>query len=128
MIERRTRKGKGKLSHAKYGTSSATKKGRKPATKFQKKLVVIDYMGPNPPSKFGLKESMVVLRGLLPEISLDASEPEVRKVIRDTMRDSENTLSMILPHDFEYMEATGKISLCQPISRNGSGLVKQFEN
>ena len=45
MIPRRVKgKGKSRLAGEKYGTP----KGRKPASKFQRKLVVLDYMGPKP--------------------------------------------------------------------------------
>jgi hypothetical protein len=109
MIERRPqKKGKGKLSQAQA----------KYATKFQKKLVAIDYMGSDAPQSFGLKESIVLLRGMLPEIGIDASEHEVRNFIRDTMKDSDKTLAMLLPTDFEFMEADGK-ALCTPAHQSG---------
>ncbi len=45
MIERRANhKGKTKLSQSKYGSSDTTTKSRKPAAKFQKKVVVVDHM------------------------------------------------------------------------------------
>lgn len=109
-IERRPKsKGKAKLAHAKYGFSDkASSKGRKPAMKFQKKLVVIDYMGLSAPRSFGLKESYILLRGMLPEISVSASEREVRSFIRDALKDSDDTLLGCSPDDFEYLEANGK--------------------
>ena len=65
MIERRPkRKGKLKLAQAKYGSSEKkSTKGRKAVTKFQKKLVVIDYMGSDSeaPRNFTVKESLVLL-------------------------------------------------------------------
>ena len=44
--ERAKQKSKVKLSQVKYEN-----KGRKPAAKFQKKLVLIDYMGPDAPRR-----------------------------------------------------------------------------
>lgn len=109
MIERRPkRKGKSKLASFKYGREDAVAKGRKPALKFQKKFVLIDYMGPVAPQAFGLKESYILMRGMLPEIEVSASESEVRLYIRDTIRDSDKTLAACLSTDFEFMEASGK--------------------
>ena len=69
MIPRRVKgKGKSRLAGEKYGTP----KGRKPASKFQRKLVVLDYMGPKPPKSFGMKESYVLMRGILPEVDVEA--------------------------------------------------------
>ena len=110
MMERRPKRGKGK---GKAKISYDICRGRKPAPKYQKKLVVIDYMGSDAPRSFGLKESYVLMRGLLPEIAVSATEGEVRTFIRDTIRNSEKTLSACLSSDFEYMEASGKC-VCTP--------------
>lgn len=107
MLERRM-KGKGKMTLV----GKIPAKGRKPAPKFQKKLVVMKYMGSDAPQNFTLKGDHVLLRGMLPEISIDASEREIRSQIRDTITDS-STLSGCLVNDFEFLEATGK-SLCVP--------------
>lgn len=64
MLERRT-KGKGKMALV---DKMPTSKGRKLAPKFQKKLVVMKYMGSNAPQNFTLKGDHVLLRGMLPEI------------------------------------------------------------
>ena len=105
MLERRPkRKGKAKLAAEKYRFAD-TPKGRKPARTFQKKLVVIDYMGRNAPRSFALKEVYVWMRGMLPEIEMTASEQEVRGFISNTISFS--------PIDFEFMEASGKC-LCVP--------------
>ena len=40
-------------------------------------LIVLKYMGEEAPKEFTLKDSSVVLRGLLPEIDVQASELEV---------------------------------------------------
>lgn len=57
----------------------------------------------------------MLLRGMLPEISLDASEREICSQIRDTIMDS-GTLSGCLVTDFEFLEATGK-NLCVPVQQ-----------
>ena len=88
-------------------------KGRKPSVTFQKKLVVVDYMGHDPPKCFGLKESYVFMRGMLPEISVDAEETTVRGFVRDTLKNSEKSLRACSAIDFEFLEATGK-RLCVP--------------
>ncbi len=89
MIERRPkRKGKVKLLQTKYVSSSDKKlaKGRRPTAKYQKKLVVIVYMGPDAPQTSTLKENHVLLRGMLPEIAIDARERHVHTQIRDTIK------------------------------------------
>ena len=48
---------------------------------FQKKLIVIRYMGGNALKQFTLKESIVALRGLFPEIHVQASELDVHAEI-----------------------------------------------
>lgn len=116
MLERRPkRKGKAKLAVEKYGSKGDTPKGRRPAQTFQKKLVVIDYMGPGAPRSFALKEAYVLIRGMLPEIPVAASEQEVRVCICDTMKNSEESLSCC---HFEFMEASGKC-LCVPAQQAG---------
>ena len=114
MLERRPkRKGKSRLAEEKYRCYSDTPKGRRPAPKFQKKLVVIDCMIPNPPRSFSLKAMHVLMRGMLPEIEMSAGEREVRGYICDTIKNSEKSLSSCGPSDFEYLEASGKC-LCVP--------------
>lgn len=114
MIDRRPkRKPKVKLAHAKYSSLQRNPpKGRK-AGKFQKKLVVIEYMGPDAPRSFTLKEQIVSMRGILPEIPMDACDREIRTHIRDTIKNAEPSLSGCLLSDFEYVEASGK-NLCVP--------------
>ncbi len=50
-----------------------------------KKIVVVQFMGENPPKSFGLKESCVIMRDMLPEISLTDTEKEVRSHIRELL-------------------------------------------
>lgn len=116
MLERRPkRKGKARLAVEKYRSSdcSDTPRGRRPAQTFQKKLVVIDYMGTKAPWKFALKEVHVWMRGMLPEIEITASEQEVRGFISDTVKNYTKSLSA---SDFEFLEASGKC-LCVPAQR-----------
>ena len=115
MLERRPkRKVKGKLALEKYRSNiPVASKGRKPSQTFQKKLVVVDYMGPDAPRNFALKEVHVLLRGMLPEIGISANEEEVRGYICDTIKHSEKSLQKFLPCDFEFFEASGKC-LCIP--------------
>ena len=118
MIDRRPkRKPKVKLAHAKYSSSQKNPpKGRKPG-KFQKKLVVINYMGPDALRSFTMKEHIVSMRGILPEIPMDACDREIRTHIRDTIKNAEPSLSGCLLSDFEYLEATGK-NLCVPAQQS----------
>ena len=126
LIERRPkRKSKVKLAQTKYDKKST--KGRKPAPKFQK-LVVIDYMGPDVPRSFTFKESMVLLRGMLPEVAVDASEHEVRTHIRDTVKNAENSFRACLLSDFEYTEAHGKTCVSLLVSQTLSGQEEQLRS
>ncbi len=86
FIDRRPkRKSKLKIAESKYGTPKSAKGGKKPAPTFLKKIVVVQFMGENPPKSFGLKESCVIMRGMLPEISLTATGKEVRSHIREVI-------------------------------------------
>ena len=79
---------------------------------FQKKLIVIRYMGKNAPKQFTLKESIVALRGLLPEIDVQASELDVRAEIAGLIADS-GEMAYCTRYSFEFIEANGK-NLCVP--------------
>lgn len=70
-------------------------------------------MGEDPPRKFALKESYVVMRGVLPEIGVSAEESAVRSCVAKVIRHSEKTLADLAPTDFEFLEACGKC-LCVP--------------
>ena len=97
----------------KYGTPKPPNKGgKKPAPTFQKKIVVIEYMGDDAPKTFGLKESFVLMRGMLPDISLTATEKEVCAHICEVIR-SDDSYGYCTEKDFEFLEATGK-SICVP--------------
>ena len=66
-------------------------------------------MGPNPPISFSRCEKNICLTGLLPSISLEASESTVRKEICEVIHScSSHDLSNIDPQDFEFISMTGK--------------------
>ncbi len=75
-------------------------------------------MGPSAPKQFTLKECEVVLRGLLPDISLLATEKEVGSEIASVIKSFEEDLASCTRFDFEFIEATGK-SLCVPARQEG---------
>ena len=110
VLERRPYSGKGKgkmrYTHAKYTTQK-----KKP--RFYKKIVVIRCMGPKAPSSFTIKNSLVYLRGMLPEIGYEFSEEQVRKCILDTINASEEVPVNTDLYCFEFLEAYGK-QLCVP--------------
>ena len=111
LLERRPkRKAKGKLAAEKYAPTPVSR-GR--GTSFQKKFVLIDYMGPDAPRKFALKESYVVMRGILPEVLVSAEESVVRRCLTEAVKHSDRTLSNLEPSQFEFLEACGKC-LCTP--------------
>ncbi len=83
-----------------------------------KKFVFLDHMGPDSPRNFTLKESYILMRGMLPELDLDANEKTVRTHIRDTIKTTESTYDTLLLQDFEYLEACGK-RLCVPAQKEG---------
>ena len=79
----------------KYGGKK--KKGWVSTATFQKKVVVFKYMGPD-----------ARMRGLLPQIPVQASESEVRDEICDVLRTCSPDLSECIPSDFEFIEMSGK--------------------
>ncbi len=62
---------------------------------------------------FNIKDDLVALRGMLPEMSKDSSERVVRAQIRDTLKNFDETYEKCLLSDFEFLEASGK-KLCVP--------------
>ena len=100
-------KQKGKYSAAvkKYGT----KKPRRSAATFQKKLYVFQNMGPDAPNKFTRSDKNICLKGLLPPISIEASESEIRKEICALIHSGYCSTHMeISPTDFEFINMSGK--------------------
>ena len=106
LPRREKRRSKSSLALAKYGGS---KKGKTQVSTFQRKLVVFNYMGGDSPTHFIRKDQYIIMRGLLPEISVDASEEEVRKDICDIIRScSEYDVSLCGLYDFEFIDMNGK--------------------
>ena len=101
------RKTKSKIAGTKYKCVSM--KGKQKMETFQRKLIVFRYMGPNSPSKFTRKEHRILMRGMLPEIPLDAPEYDVRVEILSVMQSNvEVDLSDCDKFDFEFLDANGK--------------------
>ena len=76
---------------------------------FQKKLVVFKFMGDNPPRSFVKKDNIILLRGLLPEISLDASEYEIRSEILSILQNCEEfQFTSFCRNDFHFIDVNGK--------------------
>ena len=85
------------------------KLGAKPGPTFQKKLVVFKYMGRDPPAHFTRKEDYIVMRGILPDIPLSASESRIRQEICEVIQTcSEHDLGLCDPDDFEFIDMNGK--------------------
>ena len=91
--------------HAKTPYGHPSKKGKHVATPrkvtFQKKLVEEG------------QSNLVLLRGLLPEIDVDATELEVRSIIANVIANFSKETSSCSRYSFEFIEATGK-NLCVP--------------
>ena len=104
-ITRKTRK-----SRATYSFEKNTKPSiKKCCSTLKKKLIVFKYMGPESPSQFTRKEQNVVMRGLLAEISLEATESEIREEICAVIRScGEHNLSDCTSEDFEFIDMSGK--------------------
>ena len=101
------RKGKYQIALEKCGGSA--KRGRSCTTTFQKKIVVFKYMGVNAPESFTRSDKDVCTSGLLPLVSVDASEEEIRQEICAVINNCANPeLSEIAPDDFEYINMSGK--------------------
>ena len=107
----------GSKRRGKFGHTQ--RKGKLPKRMyFQKKLVVINYMGESAPKQFTLKDNIVALRGLLPEIDVQASELEVRSSIASVIVNFGEEMGACTRHSFEFIEANGK-SLCVPAKPRG---------
>lgn len=97
------------MAAEKYAPVSVPKR----KSNFQKKFVLVDYMGEDAPCKFALKESYVVMRGILPEINVCAEEQTVRSIVAESIRHSDQSLSSLASTQFQFLEACGKC-LCVP--------------
>ena len=85
---------------------------------FQKKLIVICYMGEKAPKQFTLKDSVIALRGVLPEIDVEARELDIRRVIADMIISGGEEFLSCSRYSFEFIEANGK-SLYVPAKPTG---------
>ena len=76
---------------------------------FQKKMVVLKYMGWQAPLMFHRHEDDILFRGLLPKIALTASEAEVRHLIVSVLHNNKSfQLQNFESQDFEFINAHGK--------------------
>ena len=76
---------------------------------FQRKLVVFCVMGRSAPSKFTRKEHIILMRGMLPEIPLNASEVSVREdIVAVVHTNCEYDLSECDKFDFDFIDVCGK--------------------
>ena len=101
------RKPKRKAKVKFVGAPSSAKKGRLSTAKFQKKLVVFNYMGPDATDSFTRADRNIVVRGLLPPILVDASETDVRHEICEVIR-SCSDFDNCGPNDFQFIDMNGK--------------------
>ena len=105
------------------------KKGKSPVETFQRKLVVFRYVilqsiigavliniclyfrymgGSIAPKHFTRKDSLIVLRGMTPEIPIDATEEEVRREICEMLQNSHTFSQDCEADDFEFISMYGK--------------------
>lgn len=68
-------------------------------------------MGTQPPTTFTIKENLILLRGMLPELEYTSGEQNIRSIIVDIINGSVDTAIDL--YDFEFLEAAGK-QLCVP--------------
>ena len=92
----------------KKGIKKSGTKKPKPQT-FQKKVVVFKYMGVRAPCTFTRREDNILFRGLLPELSVEASELEIRSAIVKILHNNRSFhLEDFDVNDFEFMDVHGK--------------------
>ena len=89
------------------------------STAIFQKIVVFNYMGFSPPKMFSRSEKNICLTGLLPSISLEATEETLRKEICEVINScSSPDLSGIELEDFEFISVHGKHAAI-PQCKNG---------
>ena len=116
----RKHKGKGKYQLAVEKCGGSKKKNRSSAVTFQKKLYVFNYRGPDAPDTFTRSDKDIITRGLLPQISVSATEKEVRSEIFEIMQSCETpNLSEIGPDDFQFINMSGKQASVPYCKRKG---------
>ena len=99
------------LTFVKGKGSSRKGAKKKTASFFQKPYVAFCYMGRSAPRQFTRIEGNIVASGVLPPISTQASEEEVREILCNQLRASKSSgvdLSECLPSDFEFVSMKGK--------------------
>lgn len=102
-------KQKSKSAHVKYGSQTPCKGKRQRQATFQRKITVFNYMGSEAPSHFTRKDSYILMRGLLPDMSLEADEKTVRQEIADIINHSKSFGDVSCsPYDFEFIDVNGK--------------------
>ena len=115
VTRRPKRKSKMKIDDGKQGIL----KKKVSSVTFQKKIIVFDYMGRNPPKIFARSEKNICLSGLLPSLSVEATETTIRKEICDVLNScSSPNLSHMQPNDFEFVSMSGKQG-CIPQCKSG---------
>ena len=81
---------------------------------------MINCMGDDAPRSFTMKKHLVSMRGILPEILMDTCDHEIYTHIKDTIKNTEPSLSGCLLSDFEYLNNTC-VSLLNCLTLNGRG-------
>ena len=96
------------------------KKNRSSAVTFQKKLYAFNYKGPDAPDTFTRSDKDIVMRGLLPQISVSATENEVRNEICEVVQSCVTpNLSEIGPGDFQFINMSGRQASVPHCKRKG---------
>lgn len=101
ILRKPGRKSKLKIAEEKYGSSK--KKQRMSLATFQKKLVVFECMGPDASKSFTRSEKLILVRGLLPVVSVNISECDLRKEICDIIKNSKDGFRDMDPSDFDFI-------------------------
>ena len=114
LVESRSWQKSKRRSGSKVGATKQPK-----VSTFCKKLVAFKYMGCDRPMSFTRKDSSILVRGLLPDISLEATEEEIRSDIISVLHSSkEFDLTTVEMNDFEFIDVNGKHCVV-PIYRDG---------
>ncbi|XP_019860541.1 PREDICTED: uncharacterized protein LOC109588875 isoform X2 [Amphimedon queenslandica] len=94
---------------------------------FQKKVVVLKYMGSKPPLQFNINDGLILTTGFLPEISYESTELEVRQIIIEVLHnDTAEDLTSVTTYDFLFVAVKGKkatILTCLPRNFEYSGRI-----
>ena len=105
------RKGKYQIALEKSAHGSA-KRGRACNVSFQKKVVIFKDMGEHPPTSFTRSDKDILTSGLLPVMSVDASEKEIRNeicaIVNSCGIKEKLNLSVIAVNDFHFINMSGK--------------------